>query len=119
MEMSKARVLKSVITLTDSAAKRIKTILGENKDTGVIGIRLSTKQRGCNGTSYVIDYDKEKQKLDQHVHEKGVNIYVESKALFSVIGTEMDFVQDRLRSEFVFNNPNATSQCGCGESFNL
>ena len=115
--MSKTRLLKSVITLTDSAANRIKKLLTTNNDPNVIGLRLSTKLRGCNGTSYVIDYAKEKQKLDEHVHEMGVDIYIDSKALFSIIGTEMDFVEDRIRSEFVFNNPNAKSQCGCGESF--
>ena len=115
--MSRTKLLKSVITLTESAANRIKCLLEQNKDPTIIGLRLSTKTRGCNGTSYVIDYAKEKQKLDEHVHEMGVDIYIDSKALFSIIGTEMDFVEDRIRSEFVFNNPNAKSQCGCGESF--
>ena len=73
--------------------------------------------RGCNGNSYVMEYTKKKEPLDQHVQDKGVNVFVDNNALFSLIGTEMDFVEDKTRSEFVFNNPNAKGTCGCGESF--
>ncbi len=115
--MSKHKLLKSVISLTDAAADQIKKIITQNNDPNIIGVRLGTKMRGCNGTSYVMEYIKKKELLDEHVQDKGVNVFVDNKALLSLIGTEMDFVEGTIKSEFVFNNPNAKGTCGCGESF--
>ncbi len=117
--MSKARLIKSAITVTDSAVNRIKYLLSQNKDSDIIGLNLSTKLRGCNGNSYILNYTKKKEQFDEHVYCKGVNIYIDRKALFRVIGTEMDFVEDKMKSEFIFRNPNAKGICGCGESFNI
>ena len=75
--------------------------------------------KGCNGQSYKIDYVTEKNKLDEMVQEDGVRVVLDSKSLLFLIGTEIDFVEDDIRSEFVFRNPKAKSQCGCGESFNF
>ena len=116
--MYKGKLIKSAITITDSAINRIKYLLSENKDPSIIGLNLSTKLRGCNGSSYVLNYAKEKKQFDEHIHHKGVDIYIDNKALLQVIGTEMDFVEDRIKSEFIFRNPNAKGTCGCGESFN-
>lgn len=80
------------------------------------------RRRGCNGYSYVMDYIKSSQKpnpLDEVVEEKGVRVVVDKKALMFIVGTEMDFVDDEIKSEFVFNNPNVKGTCGCGESFHL
>lgn len=116
--MSKPRLLKAAITLTNSATTRIKYLLSQNKDPTLLGITLNTKQRGCNGTTYIMDYTQgESLKSHIHVSQDGVDIYIHSKALFTIIGTEMDYVEDELKSEFVFNNPNAKGLCGCGESF--
>jgi len=65
------------------------------------------------------DSENEVGKLDELIEEKGVRVIVDSKALMFLIGTEMDFVEDEIKSEFVFNNPNAKGECGCGESFNF
>ena len=79
------------------------------------------RRRGCNGYSYVMNYSKESEvgKLDEVVEEKGVRVIVDSKALMFIVGTEMDFIDNDIKSEFVFNNPNSKGTCGCGESFNV
>ena len=87
----------------------------------IYGVRLSVRRRGCNGYSYVMNYAESEQrgKLDELVEEKGVRVIVESKALMFLVGTEMDYVDNDIKSEFVFNNPNEKGRCGCGESFNV
>lgn len=77
------------------------------------------KQRGCNGLSYVLDYAVTKDKMDEEVLQDGVRIIIDKKAQLSLLGTEMDFVENKLSSEFVFNNPNIKGTCGCGESFSV
>ena len=79
------------------------------------------RRRGCNGYSYVMNYAEpdEVGKLDELVEEKDVRVIVDSKALMFLVGTEMDYVDDEIKSEFVFNNPNSKGTCGCGESFHV
>nr|QBK88313.1 MAG: iron-sulfur cluster biosynthesis protein [Marseillevirus LCMAC202] len=117
--MSKRTLVKSVITITDTAVNRIKYLINKNNDPNIIGVHLSTRLRGCNGNSYVMDYTKDKLLTDEHVHCKGINVYIDKKALFKVIGTKMDFVENKVSSEFIFTNPNAKGTCGCGESFHI
>eukprot|EP01095_Lingulamoeba_sp_RSL-Kostka_P016936 TRINITY_DN854_c1_g3_i1.p1 TRINITY_DN854_c1_g3~~TRINITY_DN854_c1_g3_i1.p1 ORF type:complete len:128 (+),score=30.04 TRINITY_DN854_c1_g3_i1:63-446(+) len=107
---------RKALALTDSAANQLeKLIKKKNND----GFRLGVETKGCSGLAYTLDYntpDKNKP-FDEVVNEKDIKITIDPNALMYVIGTELDFVKGKYRSEFVFNNPNATGSCGCGESF--
>ena len=108
---------RAAISLTESAVRRIKQLLQVQPDS--IALRIGVRQRGCNGMSYTLDYAKEKKKMDEEVVQDGVKLLIDPKAQLTLLGTEMDFVEDTLSSEFVFNNPNIKGTCGCGESFNV
>jgi iron-sulfur cluster assembly 1 len=87
----------------------------------VFGVRIGVKRRGCNGYSYIMQYSEGNDvgKLDELIEERDVRVIVDSKALMFLIGTEMDYVDNEIKSEFVFNNPNSKGTCGCGESFHV
>jgi len=109
------RATKQALEVSEAAAQRIAELLSQREKEF---IKLSVKTRGCSGMSYSMSYADEKGKLDELVTAPGgVKILVDNKALMHVVGTRMDFVNDRLRSEFVFSNPNSKGSCGCGESF--
>ncbi|KAM7432086.1 Iron-sulfur cluster assembly 1 mitochondrial [Porites harrisoni] len=108
---------KAAITLTPAAIEKLKTLL--NTDAGNTALKIGVKQKGCNGMQYTLDYAKEKGKFDEEVNQDGVKIFIDSKAQLSLLGTEMDYTESKLSSEFVFNNPNIKGTCGCGESFHL
>ena len=121
------RTTKQALSITERAANRIKQLLENSQtkqasDEQIYGVKLGVRRRGCNGYSYVMNYcydPQEIQKLDEVVEEKDVRVIVDSKALIFIIGMEMDFVDNEIKSEFVFNNPNAKGTCGCGESFHV
>lgn len=108
---------RAALVLTKAAVDRVKTLLATKRD--VIGLRVGVKHRGCNGLTYVLDYATEKGKLDAEVQQDGVKVFIDSKAQLTLLGTEMDYVETELSSEFVFNNPNVKGTCGCGESFTV
>ena len=107
-----------IMSLTDAAVERINEII-EDSATPVVGVRVGIKNAGCAGQAYTLDYVNEPVKGDDHVVDKGVDVYVEPKATLFLLGTVMDFEEDILRSGFTFKNPNQTGECGCGESVML
>ena len=109
---------KQIISLSDQAASRIKEIMSsaENKS---IGVRVGVKSGGCAGMSYVMEYAKEINPNDEVIEDKGVKVFIDPAAVMYLFGTEMDFKKEQFSSEFVFNNPNETERCGCGESFKV
>ena len=114
--MSQVYEMLKAITLTGTAPPgRVKDIMAKS-ETPKIGIRLGVKNGGCAGMEYTMDYADEKQPLDEVVEDKGVTILIEAKAVLFLLGTEMDWEEDKLSAGFRFNNPNQTDACGCGES---
>ena len=111
------RARPRVMTLTDAAAERLKAIMASKP--GVVGLRLGVKKGGCAGMEYTMAWAETQDKLDEVVDEKGVRLLIEPMAIMYLLGTEMDYKTDKLASQFVFNNPNQKSACGCGESVNL
>ena len=110
--------MNPIIKLSDNAALRIKEIMA-NSEKNSLGVRVSVKSGGCAGMSYVMEYAKKKNPNDEIIEDKGVIVFVDSAAVMYLLGTEMDYKKDEFSSSFVFNNPNETERCGCGESFKI
>ncbi|CAG9863265.1 unnamed protein product [Phyllotreta striolata] len=108
---------RAALYLTPTAVSKIKEILKEKEQYA--GLKIGVRQRGCNGLSYTLDYAEKKEKLDEEVVQDGVRVFIDKKAQLTLLGTEMDFVENKLSAEFVFNNPNIKGTCGCGESFSV
>ena len=106
------------MTVTDAAAARIEALLARRGKPSA-GIRVGVRSRGCSGLTYTLEYADEKGKFDEVVSDKGVTILIDPKATMFIIGTEMDYVEDKLQSGFIFRNPNEKGRCGCGESFHV
>ena len=106
------------IHLSDTAAARIREIM-EKADGAYAGVRVGVTNGGCAGMAYTMDYAGEAQAFEEVVEDKGVKVFIDPKAIMFLIGTEMDFVREKLGARFVFNNPNQTAACGCGESVSI
>jgi iron-sulfur cluster assembly accessory protein len=106
------------LTLTEAAAARVRRLMEQNGNKG-LGLRIGVKTKGCFGLSYSVEYADEKGKFDEIIQDKGVTVLIDSKAVMFLIGSEMDYVEDKLQSGFVFRNPNEKGRCGCGESFHV
>lgn len=112
------RARPKVVSLTDTAASRMRDIM-ENADEEFIGVKIGVKNGGCAGMEYTMDYATETGPLDEVVEENGIKILIDPKAILFLIGTQIDFVTEKLSQRFVFNNPNQTDACGCGESVTI
>lgn len=117
-ENAKKRAIPAALTLTPSAQQRIADLMAKAPD-GAIGVKLSTPRRGCSGLAYSVDYISEEVALDEKIPTPGGMFYVDGGSLLYLIGSTMDWREDDFQAGFVFDNPNATGACGCGESFTV
>ena len=107
-----------LMTITVAAAEKVRALLdGRGKPS--VGIRIGVRTKGCSGMSYTIEFADEKGAFDEVVEDKGVTVLIDPKATMFIVGTEMDYREDKLESGFVFSNPNEKGRCGCGESFHV
>lgn len=112
----KLRARKAAMNLTPGAVDQLRTIL--NQPSPKL-IKVGVRNRGCSGLAYHLEYVDKPGVFDEEVEQDGVKVLIDSKALFSIIGSEMDWVEDKLSAKFVFKNPNIKEECGCGESFKV
>lgn len=113
--MATARPRPQVMRLSEAAAARIKELIARS-DRPIVGVRVGVKNGGCAGMSYTLEYAEAVNPADEVVEDKGVKLLIDPKAVMFLLGTEMDYKVDKLSAQFVFNNPNQASACGCGES---
>lgn len=111
--------IQSDITITEKASKEIKRIMEENKVPSDFGLRVGVKGGGCSGLTYFLGFDQSNREGDSIIESNGIKLFVDGKSLFYLTGTELDFSDGLNGKGFVFNNPNATKTCGCGESFGV
>lgn len=116
--MATARPRPKVISLTDAAAERVKDIMATAK-TNIIAVKVGVKNGGCAGMEYTMDYAAEKGPIDEVVEDKGVTILIDPAAVLFLLGSTLDYKIDKLSAKFVFENPNQTDACGCGESVSI
>jgi iron-sulfur cluster assembly protein len=111
--------MNNIITITDQASSQLEKII-QSAPSDTIGIVVGVDKTGCNGYSYKIDFAKQKNVENlEYIEKNNIKVFIEPKATMFLIGSEMDYSEDKLSSRFVFNNPNEKSTCGCGESFNV
>jgi iron-sulfur cluster assembly protein len=116
--MATARPRPQVLRLSEAAASRIKELMAK-ADRPIAALRVGVKNGGCAGMEYTMEYADAVKTTDEVVEDKGVKILIDPKAVLFLLGTEMDYKTDKLSAQFIFNNPNQTSACGCGESVQL
>lgn len=116
---TRTRIAKrQIISLTERAAARVREVVAK-AGRPVAGVRVSVANQGCSGLAYKIEYAETPLPLDERVEDKGVVVFVDPYAVMFIVGSEMDYVEDKLEARFVFNNPNEKGRCGCGESFHI
>ena len=111
--------MSSILTFSDQAKPRLKEIMSSDEYKNALGLRISVKSGGCAGMTYDMNYVEQLVDGDEKIEVEGVNVFIDPKAIMYLLGTEMDYRVDKFTSSFVFNNPNETERCGCGESFKI
>ena len=114
----KTRVRPAAVILTPASEARIAELMSKAPE-GAIGVKLSTPRRGCSGLAYSVDYVSEAIAFDEKIETPGGVLYIDGGSVLYLVGSIMDWVEDEFAAGFVFNNPNATGSCGCGESFSV
>jgi iron-sulfur cluster assembly protein len=107
-----------LMTVTPAAAERVKALI-ESRGKPTAGVRIGVRTKGCSGLSYTLEFADSQQPMDEVVETEGVKLLIDPKASLFLIGTEMDYEEEKLKSGFVFKNPNEKGRCGCGESFHV
>ena len=107
-----------VMTVTPAAAERVKALI-DKRDKPTVGIRIGVRSKGCSGMSYTLEFADKQEPMDEVVETGGIRLLIDPKASLFLIGTEMDYEEEKLKSGFVFKNPNEKGRCGCGESFHV
>jgi iron-sulfur cluster assembly protein len=118
VETKTRRQRPAALTLTPRAEARIAELMAKAPD-GAIGVKLSTPRRGCSGLAYSVDYVTDEKPFDEKIVTPGGIFYVDGGSILYLIGSVMDWSEDDFAAGFVFENPNAKGQCGCGESFTV
>ncbi len=106
------------MSISDAALKQVKALL-DGRGKSSVGIRIGVRSKGCSGLSYTLEFADEKNEFDEEMEIDGITVLIDPKATMFIIGTQMDYVEDKLESGFVFTNPNEKGRCGCGESFHV
>ena len=111
--------MTEILTFSEKAKSRLKEIMSSNNHRESLGLRISVTSGGCAGMTYKMDYIQKKIDGDEKINIDGIDVFIDPKAIMYLLGTKMDYKEDKFASSFVFNNPNETEKCGCGESFKI
>lgn len=110
--------VRQAMSITEQAADQVRALLAKRGKPSA-GVRVGIRTAGCSGLSYTLEYADERQKFDEVVEDKGVTLLIDPKAIMFLLGTTMDWAEDKMKKGFVFVNPNEKARCGCGESFHV
>ena len=111
--------MSTILTFSDNAKTRLREIMSSNEYKNTLGLRISVKSGGCAGMTYDMNYVEQLVDGDEKLEVEGVNVFIDPKAIMYLLGSEMDYKINKFTSSFIFNNPNETERCGCGESFKI
>ena len=111
--------MSEILTFSERAKLRLVEIMSTNIHKDTLGLRISVTSGGCAGMTYKMDYVQKKTDGDEMITINGINVFIDPAAIMYILGTKMDYKEDKFSSSFVFNNPNETERCGCGESFKI
>jgi len=111
--------MSEILTFSKKAKLRLIEIMSTNSHKDTLGLRISVTSGGCAGMTYKMDYVQKKTDGDEMININGINVFIDPAAIMYILGTKMDYREDKFSSSFVFNNPNETERCGCGESFKI
>ena len=111
--------MSAILTFSDNAKTRLREIMSSSEYKNALGLRISVKSGGCAGMTYDMNYVEQLVVGDEKIEVEGVNVFIDPKAIMYLLGSEMDYKITKFTSSFIFNNPNETERCGCGESFKI
>ncbi len=111
--------MSTILTFSDNAKTRLREIMSSSEYKNALGLRISVKSGGCAGMTYDMNYVQQLVVGDEKIEVEGVNVFIDPKAIMYLLGSEMDYKINKFTSSFIFNNPNETERCGCGESFKI